>query len=269
MKILTFIMRKKGLSEVVITIILILLMLVAVGVVWIVIRNVISEGGEQVSLGMLTLNLEIENVQVNSGSIDVRVKRNAGKGDLAGINFIISDGVNTEVIKKETTMGELETVNFNLDIMMNANNAESVSIAPIFLSESGKEIIGNEVDTYKFNVEDSDSAAYVTRSFSTTAINAGDIMNILLNVSMIDDETFYAIEEYIPNEWTIIDDGGGVTSNPHILKWVVTNDAINTTYTYVVQAPLSIGDYDFNGIYMFEGFSGAKTTKGQTTMSVI
>lgn len=109
----------------------------------------------------------------------------------------------------------------------------------------------------------------VTRGFSSTTVSAGEIVTVTLDVSIINSETFYAIEEYIPTGWTVINDGGGNTTNPNILKWAaldMTNPLPDTTYTYTVQAPASTGIFD--GVYMFEGFAGTTPTKGQTTITV-
>ena len=46
-------------------------------------------------------------------------------------------------------------------------------------------------------------------------------------------ETF-AIEEYIPSGWTVIGDGGGATTNPNKLAWVVIQYAEDTKYTYTI-----------------------------------
>ena len=62
------------------SLLIILLVLVAVGVVWGVVRGLISNSADQVSLGALTINLEIENVKVTDTGVDVRVKRNVGDG---------------------------------------------------------------------------------------------------------------------------------------------------------------------------------------------
>jgi flagellin-like protein len=42
---------KRGISPVITTLIIILLALVAIGIVWIVIKNIVSEGTEGISLG--------------------------------------------------------------------------------------------------------------------------------------------------------------------------------------------------------------------------
>ena len=46
-------MLKRGLSKVVTTLIVILLVLVAIGIVWVVVKDVITEGSEEVSTGKL------------------------------------------------------------------------------------------------------------------------------------------------------------------------------------------------------------------------
>jgi len=146
-------MEKKGLSMVITTLIMVLLVLVAIGIVWVVIKNMISESVDEVSLGKITIDLKIENVDIKEGNIRINVKRNAGTGNLTGIKFIISDGTNIEVIEKNTSMKELGEKKFvflseefeKIDI----SNIEKVSIAPILKLESGKESVGNVIDSYE------------------------------------------------------------------------------------------------------------------------
>jgi hypothetical protein len=87
----------KGLSTIVATLLIILLTLVAVGIVWVVVRNVIQNGAEQVSLGKFTLDLEIKNIvrDNNNNSMNIKLKRNAGDGQLSGIVFISESQVST------------------------------------------------------------------------------------------------------------------------------------------------------------------------------
>jgi flagellin-like protein len=50
-------MEKKGLSAVVTTLIIILLVLVAVGIIWVVVRNVVEEGGSTIDLSVKCLDV--------------------------------------------------------------------------------------------------------------------------------------------------------------------------------------------------------------------
>ncbi|MFH1607851.1 MAG: LamG domain-containing protein [archaeon] len=140
--------NKKGLSTVITSLIIILLVLVAVGIVWVVIRNVISEGAEQVSLGKFMIDLKIKDVSVNPGDIDVKVKRNPGQGELTGIKFLIGDGINVQEFEEPTNIGELGETTFTLNY---TGLVKEISIAPILKSGSGKDSVGNEIDKKVFS----------------------------------------------------------------------------------------------------------------------
>ena len=447
-------MKKRGLSTVITSLIIILLVLIAVGIVWVVVKNIISEGVEDISLEKFTLDLKIKNVNVDNSTnnISTYIKRNPGKGDLVGIKFIFNDGINSEVFEYEIIIPELGERSFSFILsQLPIDNVATVSIAPIYETSSGKKMVGHITDTYRIkegigsecivnctgkecgsdgcgglcppgcgtgyycqdgtciagtppcdltsaswshttvvegtlvtlnvvgtncagidlnysiyeddligddfitsfvaaslsqtwtaewvndgvgdpeyyfvvtvvdnpseNIKSSDplltvtqaaltcaeaggtcmsnqcstytdctsltgtcatgyccsgtcttpTESQVTRGFSSTSVSQGDIVTVTLDVSIIGGETYYTIEEYIPTGWTIIDDDGGVTADPYKLAWAVIQGAVDTTYTYTVQAPSSAGNYVFDGIYMFEGFSSSITTKGQTTVSV-
>jgi len=143
-------MNKRGMSLVVTTLIIILLAIVAVGIVWVVVKNIISKGKEDISLTGLTLDLEIlkASVDEDTRTLSVTVKRKSGEGDLIGINFVISDGDNSVVVRKDTTLEELETKTFTFDLdTLAVGEITSISIASIYETSSGKETIGDIKDT--------------------------------------------------------------------------------------------------------------------------
>ena len=75
-------LNNRGLSTIVATLLILLLVMVAVGIIWVVVRNVIQSGTEQISLGKYTLDLQIEQVQkISDSQINVKLKRNAGDGE--------------------------------------------------------------------------------------------------------------------------------------------------------------------------------------------
>ena len=107
--------NKKGLSTVVATLLVLLLTLVAVGVIWIVVKNVIQQNAEQVSFGKFTISLEISKASIiNNTDINVIVRRNPGKGEIAGILFIAYNKDNSEIVKYNISMQELEERNFQI-----------------------------------------------------------------------------------------------------------------------------------------------------------
>ena len=96
----------------------------------------------------------------------------------------------------------------------------------------------------------------------------GEIITITLDVSVKDDQTYYALEEYVPKDWVIVDSGGGASSDPHILNWVVFQNAQDTTHTYTVKAPNQEKDYTFSGIYIFNDLTEPTPIKGDTLIKV-
>ena len=103
---------KRGLSTIVATLIIILLVLVATGIIWVVVRNVIKGNAEQIDLGKLTLDLNIEKIGISGDDISITLKRNTGKGNFVALMFLVEDGSNSENFRVNTTMNELEVRTF-------------------------------------------------------------------------------------------------------------------------------------------------------------
>ena len=143
-------MQKRGLSTIVTTLIMILFVLAAVAIVWVVIKNVIVEKSEEISIRSFTMNLEIKNVKIEEDTISMDVKRNPGKGEITGIKFIFDDGTNTEIINEEIVLKELDTEGFSFTLdNLNIHNVETISIVPINIDDSGKEVIGPLMDSWE------------------------------------------------------------------------------------------------------------------------
>ena len=134
--------NKRGLSAVITSLMMILLVLVAVGIVWVVVKNVISEGTEGVSIEQFSVDLEIKNVKVSNGNLSVTVKRNPGRGEVNSLKFVLSDGTNSEVVElKNIDLDELEENTYNVDY--NINLVKKISVSPTTQGSSGNEVIGS------------------------------------------------------------------------------------------------------------------------------
>ena len=59
-------MDKRGLDAVVTTLIIILLVLVAVGIIWVVVRNVVQQGSEQIDISSKCLSVDVQAVSVTA-----------------------------------------------------------------------------------------------------------------------------------------------------------------------------------------------------------
>jgi hypothetical protein len=126
------------------------LVLVSVGILWVVVRNVIQGNAEQVSLGKLTLDLSIERIQISGNNLSITVKRNAGKGEFVGLSFVVEDGENSEVFTEYVSMNELDVKTFTFTLnQTNPDNIKKIKIVPIFRLKSGKEFVGEVKDTWE------------------------------------------------------------------------------------------------------------------------
>jgi len=150
--------NKKGLSAVVSNLILIILAIVAITIVWVVVKNMISGETEEISVGLSRVSLEIltKSVKLNYASsiVSLSVERNIGKGNLTKIKFILSDGTKTYSQELDSSgMNELDTRSFNvlcnITTGCNLTKLQKISIAPIVAIE-GKEHLLGIVDEYIF-----------------------------------------------------------------------------------------------------------------------
>jgi len=140
---------KKGLSEIVATLLIILLVIIAIGIIWGVLRNVISSGSEEISFSGLTLDLGITRASVVEGVTTISVRRKTGTGDVAGLRFIFFDGENSQSVDKTTSLlqGEEKTFTITSEEITGVENGWTVSVAPIYLTNSGAEVTGEITHT--------------------------------------------------------------------------------------------------------------------------
>lgn len=148
-------MNKKGVSGIIAAVILILLVIVMTGIIWVVVKNLVSDELDDVSAGTSRISLEIKNTEINQDNVAIRVKRNIGKGNLTKIKFIVSDGKDKKTVDLDAPLEELDESTFNLSLItFNFVYFEEISIAPIIIKESGKESVRNEVSKYEFTAKE-------------------------------------------------------------------------------------------------------------------
>ena len=138
----------KGLSTVVTTLLIILLSLVAIGIIWVVVKNLIGNAATEISFDKFSLNLGISNAYIDGSEVKVAVRRSAGAGSLSGVYFIFHNGTSSSSVKRNIALKELEekTFTFNSSEVGGIDNVELVSVSPVYLN-SGTDVILGITDT--------------------------------------------------------------------------------------------------------------------------
>ncbi|MFA5070933.1 MAG: fibrinogen-like YCDxxxxGGGW domain-containing protein [Candidatus Pacearchaeota archaeon] len=222
--------NKRGLSAIVVNLILVLLGMVAIGIVWAVVNNLLQSGTEQTEqgFGALFMDLEIQKVKFSGTNFSVSVKRNIGQGNLSGIVFLMSDGEAVKSIQKDCSLGEMGVQTFTFALSeIGLSAIEEISIGPII---NGKP--NNVVDTE----EVSEEAIFGGR------INPGTSCLNLLNSGLTTDgvywisvngETFqvYCDMTFDGGGWTLILAGGDFQFGKTHLFWSGTGNT-NQEFNY-------------------------------------
>lgn len=138
----------KGLSAVITSLLLILLSLVAIGIIWVVVKNLMDNATSGISFDRFSLNLGIKSAYTDNIEVKVVVRRTAGVGNLTGIYFIFSDGTSSSDVKRSFALKELEerTFAFSSAEVGGISSVKTVSVSPIYQS-GGSDVIGGITDT--------------------------------------------------------------------------------------------------------------------------
>src|SRR3989344_4078501 len=149
-------LSKRGLSTVVTTLIIVLLVIVAIGIIWAVIGNLIRTGSEEVNTGRISVSLDVMRVEVQpNGDVDVYVKRNLGEGDLSGVKLLLTSPSGATKIITESTIEELGESKFMITSAAHGlGSVKSVAVFPVIKTSSGKEIDGQVLDTQPLAYQD-------------------------------------------------------------------------------------------------------------------
>jgi len=124
---------KKGISEVIVSVLMILLVIAAIAIFWVVIRNLINSSTEEISSGLNLIDLKIVNNMVSEADNKaiVNVKRSIGSGNLSEIKFLFDTvSGNQFSIIQDTVMGELEQNRFELVLPKGVSHITKIKIIP-------------------------------------------------------------------------------------------------------------------------------------------
>jgi len=144
--------NKKGLSAIITTLMIILIVLVAVGIIWVVVRNVVEEGAESIDISTKCLAFNVQAVSVVNTSLttyDVTLNREAGGDDMGGLKVVFFNSTsNSQVLDFGTTIDALGTVTRNID--PGITNANKVEFTVFVLDASGNEQLCSQTSSFNF-----------------------------------------------------------------------------------------------------------------------
>ncbi len=147
--------NKKGLSAIITTLLVVVLVLVAVGIVWGVVRNVLTRGAESVEIGGKCMNIDVRATLVSCIGSDcvVTIQRTGTSGDeFAGLKMVFRDstagtssGVIDEIGDVELLLGKTTG-----SIASGVVAPDSVEITVYFEDASGNEQLCSQTTSRSF-----------------------------------------------------------------------------------------------------------------------
>ncbi len=144
--------NKKGLSMVITTLIIILLVLVAVGIIWVVVNNVVQSGVGQIDYATKCLEIDVRASAVlntTETDYDVTLVRTASGQDIAGVKLVFFNSTAaSSVIDSSGIIAALATVTRN--IAGEVANAEKIEVTAYFEDASGNAVPCSLTNTFNF-----------------------------------------------------------------------------------------------------------------------
>ena len=117
--------NKKAVSTVIVTVLLILLVIAAVGILWVVIQRFVTTGTED--LGSATDCLETDLEISSYDATSVTVKRISGNAEIAEIKVLVEGSATTRTIANTETFGIGETKKVDVAVV-NTNTIEVAAV---------------------------------------------------------------------------------------------------------------------------------------------
>ncbi len=148
---------KKAMSDVVTTLIIILLAIVAIGIIWMVVKNILQGSAEQVGLGAKCKDVEIhatklENTTADGTEYALTLSRTGAGDEIGGVKIVFfNDTINSEVLDFGEELSPLETATETLTLAApGVINADKVEMTVYFISDLGEEQICSTTATKEF-----------------------------------------------------------------------------------------------------------------------
>ena len=123
-------MYKKAQSQIITTVLIILLVLAGVVIVWQVVRGTIGEGTENIGSAVDCLKVQLEITKAEVGVNAIEIKRAVGGDALSGVNILVNGTLQTGA-GTSSPISALETKTYGLGDAL--NSGDKVEIAAILV----------------------------------------------------------------------------------------------------------------------------------------
>jgi flagellar basal body-associated protein FliL len=152
---------KKGLSTIVATLLIILLTLVAVGIIWVVVKNVIQGGTDQLEIDSKCLQSNVIATSVVNvtplaavTSYNVTLTRDSGSEEIGGVSVVFTDEEETTSVIVDVP-ASVYSLNLLESRVVTASdvavlNANKVSVVIYFLDSSGDKNYCSTYNDFEF-----------------------------------------------------------------------------------------------------------------------
>ncbi len=150
---------RKGLSAIITTLLVVMLVLVAVGIVWAVVSGVLIGGAEDIEIAAKCLHIDVRASAVNCGT-EIPIMCNATfertgteYDEIAGVKLVFRDSVNVESSTLISETGNIEHLvgKTTIPIASGVIAADSLEVTAYFEDASGNEkLCEGQTTTFTF-----------------------------------------------------------------------------------------------------------------------
>ncbi|MCX6748599.1 MAG: LamG domain-containing protein [Candidatus Pacearchaeota archaeon] len=137
-------MKKRGLSTIVASVLIILLVIIAIGIIWAILKPKLFQSAEEIDSSLLTVSMKIEKASVLDNLATVKISRQPGSGQVDKIRIVLYNETDSQV---ESVSGLNEFESRTYTITTKISNISKISIAPVSVRED-QEKVGTKADEY-------------------------------------------------------------------------------------------------------------------------
>jgi len=136
--------NKKGMSAVVTTLIIILLVIVALGIIWVVVKNVIQGGVEQVDLSTKCREVEVKAVKLVENSAtnySITLSRTGAGDEIGGVTLVLANTTSntySEPVNFGYALDPLETQTKTVTFTSGVTSANKLEMTVYFVNDLGE-----------------------------------------------------------------------------------------------------------------------------------